>query len=57
MSVLILGVSGSVSVYKACDLASKLVQAGHTVRTVMTHSAAELVSRASLSCVRVTHVP
>jgi phosphopantothenoylcysteine decarboxylase/phosphopantothenate--cysteine ligase len=44
MSVLILGVSGSVSVYKACDLASKLVQAGHSVRTVMTHSAAELVS-------------
>ena len=44
MSVLVLGVSGSVSVYKACDLASKLVQAGHTVRTVMTHHAAELVS-------------
>ena len=44
MSVIVLGVSGSVSVYKACDLASKLVQAGHTVRTVMTDSAAELVS-------------
>jgi len=44
MSHLLLGVSGSVSVYKACDLASKLSQAGHTVRTVMTTHAAELVS-------------
>ncbi len=44
MSAVVLGVSGSVSVYKACDLASQLTQAGHNVRTVMTHRAAELVS-------------
>jgi phosphopantothenoylcysteine decarboxylase/phosphopantothenate--cysteine ligase len=44
MSALVLGVSGSVSVYKACDLASQLTQAGHAVRTVMTRRAAELVS-------------
>ena len=44
MSTLVLGVSGSVSVYKACDLASQLTQAGHSVHTVMTERAAELVS-------------
>jgi len=44
VSVLVLGVSASVSVYKACDLASQLTQSGHTVRTVMTPRAAELVS-------------
>lgn len=44
MSDVVLGVSGSVSVYKACDIASQLAQAGHTVRTVMTSRAAELVS-------------
>ena len=44
MSALVLGVSGSVSVYKACDLASQLTQAGHAVRTVMTRRAAELIS-------------
>ena len=43
MSAVILGVSGSVSVYKACDLASQLTQAGHSVHTVMTQRAAELV--------------
>ena len=36
--------SASVSVYKVCDLASKLTQAGHRVRTVLTENAAKLVS-------------
>ena len=44
MSAVVLGVSGSVAVYKACDLASQLTQAGHSVHTVMTRRAAELVS-------------
>jgi phosphopantothenoylcysteine decarboxylase/phosphopantothenate--cysteine ligase len=34
----------SVAVYKACDLASKLTQAGDSVRTVLTPTAAKLVS-------------
>ncbi len=44
MSHILLGVSASVSLYKACDLASKLTQAGHSVRAVLTPRAAELVS-------------
>lgn len=44
MSSILLGVSASVSAYKACDLASKLTQAGHQVRAVLTPRAAELLS-------------
>ena len=38
-----MGVSASVALYKACDLASKLTQAGFSVRTVLTPHAARLV--------------
>ncbi|MEO6708387.1 MAG: flavoprotein [Planctomycetota bacterium] len=44
MANVLLCCGASVAIYKACDLASKLVQAGHTVRTVLTPSAAELIS-------------
>ena len=44
MSQILLGVSASVSLYKACDLASKLTQAGHAVRAVLTANAAQLVN-------------
>lgn len=44
MANVLLCASASVSVYKACDLASKLAQAGHTVRAVLTANAARLVS-------------
>lgn len=44
MSHIVLGVSASVSLYKACDLASKLTQAGHAVRAVLTARAAQLLS-------------
>lgn len=44
MSHILLGVSASVACYKACDLASKLAQAGHEVRAVLTPRAAEMVS-------------
>lgn len=44
MSNVLLAASASVAVYKACDLASKLTQAGHAVRSVLTPRAAELVS-------------
>lgn len=44
MSRIVLGVSASVALYKACDLASKLTQAGHAVRAVLTARAAQLVS-------------
>lgn len=39
----VLGVSGSISAYKAADLTSKLVQAGVDVHVVMTANAAKLV--------------
>ena len=39
MPKVVLGVSGSIAAYKACDLASKLVQAGHEVDVVMTRAA------------------
>ena len=44
MSHIVLAVSASVSLYKACDLASKLTQAGHAVRAVLTPRAAQLVN-------------
>jgi len=40
---IVLGVTGSISVYKAVDLASKLVQAGAVVNVVMTEAATEFV--------------
>lgn len=44
MSRVLLCASASVALYKACNLASQLTQAGHTVRTLLTPRAAELVS-------------
>jgi phosphopantothenoylcysteine decarboxylase/phosphopantothenate--cysteine ligase len=44
MTHILLGAGASVAIYKACDLASKLAQAGHEVRAVLTPRAAELVA-------------
>lgn len=44
MSKILLAAGASVAIYKACDLASKLVQDGHTVRVALTPRAAKLVS-------------
>ena len=41
---ILLGVSGGIAVYKACDLTSKLTQQGANVRVVMTESATQFVS-------------
>lgn len=41
---IILGVSGSIAVYKAADLAWRLVEKGYSVHTVMTRAAAEFIS-------------
>ncbi|MBT3363487.1 MAG: bifunctional phosphopantothenoylcysteine decarboxylase/phosphopantothenate--cysteine ligase CoaBC [Chloroflexi bacterium] len=46
---IILGVTGSISVYKAVDFASKLVQAGAVVDVVMTKAATEFVKPISFS--------
>lgn len=52
---IILAVTGSISAYKAVDLASKLVQAGIEVDVVMTDSAARFVTPISFRSV--THRP
>ena len=44
MNHILLGVSASVAIYKACDLASKLAQDGFSVRCVLTKNAAKLVN-------------
>lgn len=51
----ILGVTGSISAYKAVDLASKLTQAGAQVDVIMTRAATEFVT--SLSFGSITHRP
>ena len=41
---IVLGVTGSIACYKAADLASKLVQSGALVDTILTEAATEFVS-------------
>lgn len=40
----VLGVTGGIAAYKAADLASKLNQAGATVKTIMTEAATEFIT-------------
>jgi phosphopantothenoylcysteine decarboxylase/phosphopantothenate--cysteine ligase len=40
----VLGVTGGIAAYKAADLASKMVQAGATVKVIMTDSAAHFIT-------------
>jgi phosphopantothenoylcysteine decarboxylase/phosphopantothenate--cysteine ligase len=51
----VLGVSGGIAAYKACELASRLTQDGVTVHVVMTESAQRFV--APLSFQALTHQP
>ena len=41
---IVLGVTGSIACYKALDLASKLVQAGASVETILSYGATQFVS-------------
>ncbi|MDF2440440.1 MAG: phosphopantothenoylcysteine decarboxylase / phosphopantothenate---cysteine ligase [Abditibacteriota bacterium] len=52
---IVLGVSGSIAAYKACELASRLTQSGVTVEVVMTQSAHQFV--APLTFQALTHRP
>lgn len=45
---IVLGISGSIAAYKAADLASQLVKAGHQVRVVMTPAATEFITPLTL---------
>jgi phosphopantothenoylcysteine decarboxylase/phosphopantothenate--cysteine ligase len=40
----VLGVTGGIAAYKAADLASKMVQAGATVKVIMTESATHFIT-------------
>ena len=51
----VLGVTGSIACYKALDLASKLVQAGALVDTIMTYGATQFVT--PLAFRSITHRP
>lgn len=45
---IVLGISGSIAAYKAADLASQLVKAGHEVHVVMTRAATEFITPLTL---------
>ena len=45
---IVLGISGSIAAFKAAELASQLVQAGHVVRPVMTRAAVEFIGPLTL---------
>ncbi|BCX48100.1 phosphopantothenoylcysteine decarboxylase [Haloferula helveola] len=45
---IVLGISGSIAAYKAADLASQLVKAGHEVNVVMTRAATEFITPLTL---------
>ncbi|MGE0001122.1 MAG: bifunctional phosphopantothenoylcysteine decarboxylase/phosphopantothenate--cysteine ligase CoaBC [Fimbriimonadaceae bacterium] len=46
MANVLLGVTGSIAAYRAGDLAREMMRSGHTVRTLLTRSAAEFVTPA-----------
>ncbi len=46
--VVVVGVTGSIAAYKAAEVVSKLVKAGHDVFTVMTHEAAKFLGPLTL---------
>lgn len=54
-SRIVLCVGGSIAAWKACDVASKLVQAGHTVHVVMSRAAENFVRPLAFSAM--THQP
>lgn len=45
---IVLGITGGIAAYKACDVVSKLVKQGAGVHVIMTHSACEFVRPLSL---------
>ncbi len=48
---IVLGVTGSIAAYKACELASRLVEYGANVTAVLTRSASQMVGPASLAAI------
>ena len=48
MKRILLGVSGSISAYKACDLVSSLTKQGHQVKVILTDGGAQFITPLSL---------
>lgn len=48
---IVLGVTGSIAAYKACEIASRLVELGARVTPVLTRSASELVGAATFEAI------
>ncbi|MCL4695351.1 MAG: phosphopantothenoylcysteine decarboxylase, partial [Candidatus Hydrogenedentes bacterium] len=48
---IVLGVTGSIAAYKACELTSRLVELGAKVTPVLTKSATELVGPATFEAI------
>lgn len=48
---IVLGVTGSIAAYKACELASRLVEYGSNVTAVLTQSASKMIGPASLAAI------
>ena len=47
MAKIVLGVSGGIAAYKACDVLRRLRKAGHDVTVVPTSAALEFVGKAT----------
>ena len=51
MSIIILGITGSIAAYKAAGLTSQLIKNGHDVHCVMTQSATEFITPLTLQVI------
>ncbi|TVT29148.1 bifunctional phosphopantothenoylcysteine decarboxylase/phosphopantothenate--cysteine ligase CoaBC [Salinicoccus cyprini] len=56
MANIVIGVTGGIAAYKAVDLTSKLIQAGHAVRVVLTGNALEFVTPLAFQAISRNHV-
>ncbi len=56
MSRIVLGVTGSIAAYKACELTRLCVKAGHEVSVVMTRAATEFVTPLTFQTLSQRHV-
>lgn len=56
MANIVIGVTGGIAAYKAIDLTSKLIQADHEVRVVLTDNALEFVTPLAFQAISRNHV-
>ncbi|MFA7744810.1 bifunctional phosphopantothenoylcysteine decarboxylase/phosphopantothenate--cysteine ligase CoaBC [Salinicoccus roseus] len=56
MANIVIGVTGGIAAYKAVDLTSKMIQAGHEVRVVLTDNALEFITPLAFQAISRNHV-